>query len=152
MCLELLLELADRGEAHGALTDLGSGSGVLAIAASKLGWGPVFAYDYEMPAIEAARENAAANGVELEAARVNLREELPDLAPTVVANLTAPLLREVAGGMEWAPRHLICSGMLGGEVDDVASAFSAAGLDVKTRRDSGDWSALMFVGDGDMHS
>ena len=41
LCLELLLELAAAGEADGPLTDLGTGSGVLAIAAAKLGWGPV---------------------------------------------------------------------------------------------------------------
>jgi ribosomal protein L11 methyltransferase len=144
MCLELLLELADRGEPRGALTDLGTGSGVLAIAAAKLGWGPVSGFDYETPALEAATENAAANGVELAARRVNLREELPDLAPTVVANLTAPLLREVAGRLVEPPRRVICSGMLGGEVADVASAFSASGLEVRERRNSGDWSALLL--------
>jgi ribosomal protein L11 methyltransferase len=146
MCLELLLELADRGEASGALTDLGTGSGVLAIAAAKLGWGPVSGVDYEAPALEAATENAAANGVELATRRVNLREELPELAPTVAANLTAPLLREVAGRLVEPPRRLICSGMLGGEVGDVASAFSESGLEVRERRNSGDWSALLAEG------
>ena len=51
------------GEADGPLTDLGTGSGVLAIAAAKLGWGPVRGYDHEEAAIEAAAANAAANGV-----------------------------------------------------------------------------------------
>ncbi len=82
MCLELLLELADGGEAGGPLTDLGTGSGVLAIAAAKLGWGPVAAFDHEAAAVEAARENAAANGVEIQCERVNLREALPEVAPT----------------------------------------------------------------------
>jgi ribosomal protein L11 methyltransferase len=149
MCLELLLELADRGEARGALTDLGTGSGVLAIAAAKLGWGPVSCFDYEAPALEATTENAAANGVELATRRVNLREELPELAPTVVANLTAPLLLEVAGRMVEAPRHLLCSGMLRPEADDVAEAFSARGLEVRTHRDDGDWTALALVGEVD---
>ncbi len=90
LCLELLLELAAAGEAAGPLTDLGTGSGVLAIAAAKLGWGPVSAYDHEAPALEAAAANAEANGVELTLERINLRERLPDLAPTVVANMTAP--------------------------------------------------------------
>ena len=97
LCLELLLELEAAGEASGPLTDLGTGSGVLAIAAAKLGWDPVRGYDHEPPAIEAAAANAAANGVELELERVNLREGLPDLAPTVVANMTAPVLQAVAG-------------------------------------------------------
>ena len=47
LCLELLLELAAAGEAEGPLTDLGTGSGLLAIAAAKLGWGPVSGYDHE---------------------------------------------------------------------------------------------------------
>jgi ribosomal protein L11 methyltransferase len=96
LCLELLLELTEAGEAHGPLTDLGTGSGVLAIAAAKLGWSPVRGYDHEKPAIEAAAANAAVNGVELELERRNLREGLPDLAPTVVANMTAPVLSVVA--------------------------------------------------------
>jgi ribosomal protein L11 methyltransferase len=148
MCLELLLELADRGEVHGGLTDLGTGSGVLAIAAAKLGWEPVRGFDHEVAAVEAARENAQRNGVEIQFERVNLREGLPELAPTAVANLTAPLLREVAGRLGSAPRRVVCSGMLAGEVDGVASAFSAAGLVVRDRRDCGDWSALLLdVGD-----
>ena len=77
MCLELLLELADAGEAEGALADLGTGSGVLAIAAAKLGWSPVIGCDSEPAAIEAAAANAAANGVELELERLNLREQEP---------------------------------------------------------------------------
>ena len=54
LCLELLLELAADGEAEGPLTDLGTGSGLLAIAAAKLGWSPVSGYDHEQPSIEAA--------------------------------------------------------------------------------------------------
>ena len=96
LCLELLLELAEAGEAGGPLTDLGTGSGVLAIAAAKLGWAPVRGYDHEGPALEAAAANAEANGVAVELEHVNLRERLPALAPTTVANLTAPILLSVA--------------------------------------------------------
>jgi ribosomal protein L11 methyltransferase len=99
LCLEYLLGLEDKGEAQGPLTDLGTGSGVLAIAAAKLGWRPVSGYDHEQPAIEAAAANATANGVELSLEHMNLREQLPPLAPTVVANMTAPVLREVANLM-----------------------------------------------------
>ncbi|HEX5929967.1 MAG TPA: 50S ribosomal protein L11 methyltransferase, partial [Solirubrobacterales bacterium] len=96
LCLEYLLELEAAGEATGPLTDLGTGSGVLAIAAAKLGWDPVSGYDHEQPALEAAAANASANGVELHLQRLNLREQLPDLARTVVANMTAPVLQAVA--------------------------------------------------------
>ncbi|HEY0317109.1 MAG TPA: 50S ribosomal protein L11 methyltransferase, partial [Solirubrobacterales bacterium] len=100
LCLELLLELQAAGEAKGPLTDLGTGSGVLAIAAAKLGWDPIHAYDHEPLAIEAAAANARANRVEIEFQRTNLRETLPHLAPTVVANMTAPILSAVAVQLE----------------------------------------------------
>ena len=58
MCLELLLELADTGEASGPLADLGTGSGVLAIAAAKLGFAPVSGCDSEPAALDAAAHNA----------------------------------------------------------------------------------------------
>ncbi len=163
LCLELLLELAAAGEAGGPLTDLGTGSGVLAIAAAKLGWSPVRGYDHEAPALEAAVANATINGVEIEAERVNLRENLPDLSPTTVANLTAPVLRAVAerlGGSRGrarrslpavaqtspppAPATLVCSGLLPSELDETAAAFAPAGLIEADRRQQGDWAALLL--------
>ena len=144
LCLELLLELEATGEARGPLTDLGTGSGVLAIAAAKLGWGPIRAYDHEQPALEAAAANAAANGVELELERVNLRERLPALAPTAVANMTSPILRAVAAQLDDAPATLVCSGLLPAELDDAAAFFAAAGLGEAERRRDGDWAAMLL--------
>jgi ribosomal protein L11 methyltransferase len=160
LCLELLLELAEAGEASGPLTDLGTGSGVLAIAAAKLGWSPVRAYDHESPAIEAATANAEINGVEIELEDINLREGLPPLSATTVANLTAPVLSivaaQLAGGGRGAlpavaptsppptPATLVCSGLLPTELDDVVAAFAPAGLVERDRRHDGDWSALLL--------
>jgi ribosomal protein L11 methyltransferase len=165
LCLELLIELAGAGRATGALTDLGTGSGVLAISASKLGWSPVSGYDHEEAAIEAASANAEANGVELRLARLNLREGLPQLAPTVVANLTAPVLTHVAsqlddgggrGRTRWSlpavapasppptPATMILSGLLPSELDDVVATFAPAGLAERDRRIDGDWAALLL--------
>lgn len=144
LCLECLLELAADGAASGPLTDLGSGSGVLAIAAAKLGWAPVAGYDHERPALEASVANAAANGVELSLERVNLRERLPALAPVVVANMTAPILRAVAGQLREPPAVLVCSGILPAELDEVAAAFGQAGLTESDRRREGDWAALLL--------
>jgi ribosomal protein L11 methyltransferase len=148
LCLELLLELAAAGEARGPLTDLGSGSGVLAIAAAKLGWAPVRGYDHEPAAVEAAAANAAANGIEAEFERRDLRRSLPDLAPTAVANMTAPVLRDVATLLspETAPRALVCSGLLPTELDATAAAFAPAGLAEADRRADGDWAALLLRG------
>src|SRR5262249_8469209 len=150
LCLELLLELAEAGDAAGPLTDLGTGSGVLAIAAAKLGWSPVHGYDHEQASIEASRANPAANGVPVDFERINLRERLPDLAPTTVANMTAPVLREVAKQMRdegdrdrtrrslpavaptspvsIPPVTLVCSGLLPEELDEIANAFAPVGL------------------------
>jgi ribosomal protein L11 methyltransferase len=146
MCLELLLELAEAGEATGPLVDLGTGSGVLAIAAAKLGWGPVGGYDHERPALEAAGENAAANGVAVGLERVNLRESLPPLAPTVVANLTSPLLLAIAGRLdaEAGVERLVTSGLLTREADAVSAAFAKAGMTEMSRLESGDWAALLL--------
>jgi ribosomal protein L11 methyltransferase len=163
LCLELLCELEAAGEAGGALVDLGTGSGVLAIAAAKLGWTLVGAYDHEPAAIEAAAANAQANGVEIHLERMNLRERLPSLAPTVVANMTASILKAVAtqlvGGGEGArrslpksaaegplpaPQTMVCSGLLPSELDEVAEAFGASGLQEAERRQDGDWAALLL--------
>ena len=145
LCLELLLEVG-AASAGGALTDLGTGSGLLAIAAAKLGWAPVAGVDHEVAALEAAAANAAANGVVLELERVNLRERLPPLAPTVVANLTSPLLEGIATGLAGraAPDRLVCSGLLAAEAGRVAAAFERAGMRVDERRSSGDWAAISF--------
>ncbi len=142
LCLELLLELEAGGEARGQLTDLGTGSGVLAIAAAKLGWSPVAGYDHEQGALEAAAANAEANGVELQLERVNLREHLPELAPTVVANLTAPILLALAAQLGRPPAFLVCSGLLPTELDEVSAAFAERGLREYERRREGDWAAL----------
>jgi len=145
LCLEFLCELEPGGE----LVDLGTGSGVLAISAAKLGWNPVRGYDHEPAAIEAAAENAAANDTRLELERANLREQLPELAPTVVANMTAPILLAVAElmrglGREPAPETIVCSGLLPGEVDAVSAAFGSSGLTEEDRRHDGDWAAVML--------
>jgi ribosomal protein L11 methyltransferase len=145
LCLELLVDLVDADGAGGPLVDLGTGSGVLAIAAAKLGWSPVTGVDSELEALDAARANAAANRVDVELRRVNLRLETPPIAPTVVANLTAPLLVEVAARLGELPQALVCSGMLVAEVDRVADAFQVAGLGMSDRRIDGDWAAARFV-------
>lgn len=147
-CLELLLELADGGEAEGPLADWGTGSGVLAIAAAKLGWEPVLACDHEPAAIEAAAANAEANDVVIELDRINLRERTPPPAPTVAANLTAPLLLElarvIAAGAVRRPRTMVLSGLLLAEAEQVTSAYDEAGLEAERTMPIGDWTALLL--------
>jgi ribosomal protein L11 methyltransferase len=142
LCLELLLEL----EPAGALADWGCGSGVLAIAAARLGWAPVSACDWEVASVAATRENAVANGVDgLEVQRCDLRRERGPWAPTVVANLLRPLLLGLAASLERAPERMLLSGLLRAEAGEAAAAFARHGLRERGRRHSGDWTALLLT-------
>jgi ribosomal protein L11 methyltransferase len=147
LSLALLIELEQGGEAGGPLADWGTGSGVLAIAAVKLGFSTVIGCDREEASLETARANAEANGVELELLLVDVREEAPPVRPTVAANLTANLLEECAGHLAQAdqiPNALVCSGMLESEIGRVASAFAEVGLPAARTRVDGEWGALLL--------
>jgi ribosomal protein L11 methyltransferase len=138
LSLGLLLECPPRG----ALADWGCGSGVLAVAAARLGFGPVLAVDLDWAALEATPQNAAVNGVELEVRRADLRAEPAPWAPTVTANLVRGLLLEVAARLERPPDRLIAAGLLREEADEVAAAFARHGLREVARRSEAEWSAL----------
>jgi ribosomal protein L11 methyltransferase len=147
LSLELLIALEEAGEAGGPIADWGTGSGVLAIAAAKLGWSPVIGCDREEASLETARANAEANGVELEIERIDVREEAPPVAPTVIANLTANLLVDCAQHLERGselPAILACSGMLEEQFDEVTDAFAPLGLVESSRRTEGNWAALLL--------
>ena len=140
LCLDLLQEVT----AGQPLADLGCGSGVLAIAAAKLGFGPIEAVDHEREALEATRENARVNGVTLDRVeRVDLRAEPAPAAPVTVANLVRPLLVLLAELLPEQPETLIVSGLLEGEEDEVATAFAA--LRERRRRRLQGWSALLLT-------
>jgi len=62
----------------------------------------------------------------------------------VVANMTAPVLREVAALMVEGPATMICSGLLPPELEDVAAAFAPVGLTEAERRQEGAWAALLL--------
>jgi ribosomal protein L11 methyltransferase len=144
LCLELLLELEPRE----AFVDLGCGSGVLAIAAARLGWAPVLALDNDPASLRAAADNALANRVVVEVRRHDLRYDPVPLASTFAANLLAPLLliwAEKLADQPQPPRRLIASGLLAEECDQVASGFSACGLTEAGRRERGEWAALLLA-------
>jgi ribosomal protein L11 methyltransferase len=170
LCLELMLEMAAAGLACGPLLDVGTGSGVLAIAAARLGFAPVLALDHDVHSVEAARANAAANDVDVEVDRFDLRTQpLPLLAAAagagratqsielgrgdraadvVLANLLLPLLLDLSRVILEPPRQLVASGLLRDQADEVADAF-AARLRLRERRRSveGEWAALWLSGD-----
>jgi ribosomal protein L11 methyltransferase len=140
---QLSLELLVARRSSGALVDVGCGSGVLAIAAAKLGFAPVTAVDHDPLAVQATADNARANRVELEVRRSDLRADPLPAAPNVLANLLRPLLLVLADRLPHPPpRTLIASGLLAGEADEIAAAFAARGLGERDRRVEGDWAAL----------
>jgi ribosomal protein L11 methyltransferase len=95
LCLELVSALEP-----GSLLDIGCGSGVLAIAAARLGFAPVIGLDSDPHAVEAARANATANGLVLEFERADARvEPLPEV-DVAVANVSAELVAEVGEQVE----------------------------------------------------
>ncbi len=149
LSLALLIELEEAGESSGPIADWGTGSGVLAIAAAKLGWAPVEGCDREEASLETAEANATANGVEVALERIDVREQVPPIASTVVANLTANLLRDCARHLRTSaaqPLTLVCSGMLESEIDEVAEAFAAVGLREGRRITELEWGALLLRG------
>jgi ribosomal protein L11 methyltransferase len=161
LCLELLLELAALEGRPGPLLDVGTGSGVLAIAAARLGFKPVLGLDHERESVAAAEENARVNGAEIEVRRFDLRTQaLPwlerdgsgDLADgpagslVVVANLLRPLLLDLAHGMPRAPAHLLAGGLLKEQVDEVVGAFGERlGMRERERRERGEWAVVWLV-------
>jgi ribosomal protein L11 methyltransferase len=156
LCLELLLELAAQSGRQGSaergpLLDVGTGSGVLAIAAAKLGYAPVCGLDNEIESVEAARENARVNGVELDVRPFDLRREPPPSEETpgtgvVVANLLRPLLLDLAEQLPAHPRDLIASGLLAHEAQEIVDVFGARwGLRERARRNGGEWAAVWLT-------
>lgn len=142
----------------GAVLDVGAGSGVLAIAAAKLGYGPVLALDNDRESVLAIADNAARNDVQIEARRFDLRHEAPPLvdgepAPIVLANLLRPLLLDLAdtmgasgGPIAQGGLELIASGLLREQADEVALAFAKRlGLRERARRERGEWAALWLT-------
>jgi ribosomal protein L11 methyltransferase len=132
LCRELLLELP-----LGSLLDVGCGSGVLAIAAARLGFKPVVAVDAAEPAVEATRANAAANGVSLDTRCLDtLTDNIPP-ADVALANIAFAAVEALPGRLE--TNHLVTSGYLAPETPALAG-FRRLG-----RRELDGWAGDLYV-------
>jgi ribosomal protein L11 methyltransferase len=147
LCLRLLQQLDVRGA---RVADAGTGSGVLAIAALRLGAAEVLAFDDDPDAIANARENAALNGdlpgLDLRIATLAEAADLTaGLADVVMANLSGAILRRDAGHLArllGPGGRLIASGFTRDEEDAVRAAFPAAS--VATREDEDEWVGILL--------
>lgn len=140
LCLQLLQGLPLEGR---QVLDVGTGSGVLAIAAAKLGAADVTAIDNDADAVRAARENADRNGVQVRADLADLDGLVGPPADVVLANLTAITLRrfrEQLIALVSEGGFLVVSGFTHDQVPLVEESLSP--LVVAARVDEDDWVAL----------
>ena len=145
-CLELLESLV-AAESPARAIDLGTGSGILAIAAARLGVTDVLACDTDPDAVAAADGNAARNGVagRVRAVVADAATLATEPAPLVLANLLAaahralaPRYRDLVGG----GGALVLGGLLDAEADDVTAALAAHGFRREAARSLEGWTSL----------
>jgi len=144
-CLQLL-----DGLAHGDLTrpvlDMGCGSGILAIAARKLGFTHVRGFDYDPDAVAIAKENAALNGVDIPFEPRDLADNL-DQGSVVLANILGPVLIAHAAEVACAVLPggaLVASGILETLFPEVQAAFETCGLVCERTLLLGEWKTGFF--------
>ena len=143
LCLELLQKRDVRGL---RVIDVGTGSGVLALAAWKLGAADVAAFDNDPDALENAHENVRRNGGEdgITISEIDLSNALLEQADVVIANLTGALLQRHATSLRRLTRPhgaIVVSGFTVEEQEDVARAF---GLPAKETAQESEWVAMIF--------
>jgi ribosomal protein L11 methyltransferase len=132
LCVELLV-----GRPRGSMLDVGCGSGVLSIAAARLGFSPVVALDVDPVAVDVTRTNAAANGVHVEASVGDATTDRLPPADVVVANIAPEPVAALSGRLQC--RAAITSGYL--LVDEPA----LAGLARVERLELDGWAADLHV-------
>lgn len=154
-CLEALLMLRDAGVTPAAILDVGTGSGILAIAARKLWAVPTVATDNDPEAIRVAAVHAQANGLDAEAIRFICAEGFDDPAitaagpyPLVIANILAAPLKDMAAALTGATAAggtIILSGILAAQqADEVQAVYERHGASAQDRLIRGEWATLIL--------
>ncbi|MEW5956643.1 MAG: 50S ribosomal protein L11 methyltransferase [Chloroflexota bacterium] len=145
LCLKIFEDMSWVGQ---GLFDVGTGSGILSIAARKLGAGSIRAVDVDDVAVRVAAENFARNGLagEVELAVGSAVDAGERTWPLVVANILATILIQLLPDLAAAVAphgRLILSGLIAGQEAEVAAAAVAQNLHVIERRTAEDWVALI---------
>ena len=146
MCLRAMEKLIKPGM---TVFDVGTGSGVLAIAAAKLGAKEVRAVDYDATAVRVARENIEANGVAdvVSTAESDLFSAIPGRAGLVTANLIADLvirlLPDLGAHLETGGA-LLASGIIESRAQEVREAAETAGFFVAEDHEEKEWHAMVI--------
>jgi len=147
-CLEMMEAIREK-EAVSSLADLGTGSGILAIAAVRLGYTPVLGVDHDPESILHARKNAGLNDMadRITWRSMDLTAEMPeDRYDVVCANLFANLLVDIAPRLARVTRrHLVLSGVQEHQAEEVAAAFVQCGGREWTRDGDGCWCGMTFT-------
>ncbi|MEP6694131.1 MAG: 50S ribosomal protein L11 methyltransferase [Chloroflexota bacterium] len=140
-CLEALSTLPLEGK---SLLDVGTGSGILAIAAAKRGATPVVAVDTDTLAVDAARENAVRNGVAIPVAEGSAAE-VPGRFDVVIANIVSPVLQRIAPDLVArlaGGGTLLVAGISAPAEAATRDAFARERLSLVDRTERDDWVAL----------
>ena len=144
LCLRALEEIAPPRHPSERLLDLGTGSGILAVAATLLGWRRVVAADLDPESIDSARRHGHLNGIDLDLALVDGGAAFaPRTFAVALANIAAPLLlerRDELGAVAAPGATIVLSGLLASEESAVRDAYTPLGR-VETRLD-GEWASL----------
>ena len=144
MCAEILDQVI---KPDTSVLDLGTGSGILAIIASKLGASSVDAVDIDSLAVKVAEENSAINGCSnIECYTGELKSVKNAPYDLIVANIIADVIAEIACDIpsDLADDGLfVCSGIIAGKKDRVISALEAAGMKIVEEHSKNDWMAYI---------
>lgn len=146
MCLRAMERLVRPGM---TVFDVGTGSGILAIAAAKLGAAAVRAVDYDRTAVRVARENVCANGVQdvVTLGESDLFSALSGRAELVTANLVADLVIRLLPelGARLSPGGaLLASGIIAGRAAEVRAAAEAHGFTAAEEYEEKEWRAMVL--------